>query len=70
MAVRDAAQPVDIAHERRVVEMQPLAQTRQRLGRGIAAEDAGGDVAGQDLEDRKMIERDEQQGQQRQQNSR
>ena len=70
IAVEDSAQPMGISHHRRVVEVHLLPEDRDRLWRRIAAEHARGDVAGQHLDDRKNGDRNDEQGEHRQQNSR
>ena len=70
IAVQDAAEPMDISHHRRVVEVQLLAQEGNRLRRRIAPQHARGDVARQHLDDRKNDDRDDEQREHRQQNSR
>ena len=70
IAVEDSAQPVDISHHRRVVEVHLLPEDGDRRRGRIAAEHARGDIAGQHLDDRKNSDRNDEQGEHRQQNSR
>jgi len=58
-----------MARDRRIVQVQLPAQQGERFLRGIASQDARGDVAWQNFNDREDDSRDDEQRKQRQQDS-
>ena len=61
VAVQQAADPFEVAHPAGLVEAKLVAQGLERLRRGAGAEDDGGDVAGQDVDDDEDEDRGHQQ---------
>ena len=57
VAREDAAQPVEVADEERIVEVELVAELLQLLGRGVDAQQLLGGVARQQLDDREGQER-------------
>ena len=47
--MQEAPEPVEVADDGRPIEAELAADGGQRLGRGLLAQDGGGDVARQDL---------------------
>ena len=69
VAVQDAPEPVRVLRDHRLVEVQLLAQRREPLGRGVAAEDGDRRVAGQRLGGGEHQHRDQEQRQQAQEDT-
>ncbi len=62
VAGEEAGQPDPVLHRRRTVQVQLEAQRPQALGRGAAAKDRTGRVAGQDLSRGEDDDRDQEEG--------